>query len=302
MPLSISEIHVNEPLTNLSVAYRPMGFVARDLFPVLNVKKESDMFFKYGKESMKIYDGIRAPGAPSVEIDYSISTDTYTCDEEAYKHAIPARIKDNADNPLDPFKDATIFLSDVIITKEEYHAYAAATDTTSGLGETNHKSTPTTLWDAADSTPVEDVDVAKENIRSKVFKEPNLMILPQQVMDALRTNADILDRIKYTKLGTVTEDLLSALFGLKVVIAKSGYVADDDTHTYIWDKDVIIAYVAPKPGLRMVSFGYTFLARDKRVRKWTDYERESDMIEVSSIYDHKVVCQDAGWMLENVIS
>jgi len=303
MPLSISEIHINEPLTNLSVAYRPDGFVARSLFPVLSVKKESDMFFTYGKESMKIYDGLRAPGAPSVEIDYSIDTDTYSCDEESYKHVIPGRIKDNADKPLDPFKDATLFLSDVIITKEEYHAYAAATHVTSGLGEAAHKTTPGTLWDAATgSTPVEDIDNAKEIIRGKVFKEPNTMLLPQTVLDALKTNADILNRIKYTKLGVVTIDLLSAIFGLNVIIARSGYVTDALAHTYIWNKDVIIAYVTPRPGLRTVSFGYTFLARDKRVRKWFDNEREADMIEVSSIYDHKIVCQDAGYMLENVIA
>ena len=128
------------------------------------------------------------------------------------------------------------------------------------------------------------------------------MVIPQSVFNKLKTNAQIIDYVKYTQKPVVTVELLSSLFGIRVVIAYAGYIDDDDAHNYIWDKDCFLAYITSTPGLRIISFGYTFLTVDKEVRKWREPKRKSDIIETSGIFDHKVVCQDAGYMLENVIS
>ena len=46
------DIHVNRPLTNISVAYiqKATSFVAGQVFPIVPVKKQSDRYFVYLKE------------------------------------------------------------------------------------------------------------------------------------------------------------------------------------------------------------------------------------------------------------
>ena len=100
MPV-IQEIHINQPLTNLSIAFRQEGAIGRELFPTVKVKKESDIFYKYGKEGMRLYNGLRAPGAESKEIYWTVTTDVYNCQEQSFHHAIPDRVRNNMDDPLD---------------------------------------------------------------------------------------------------------------------------------------------------------------------------------------------------------
>jgi len=299
----LKDIHINEPLTNLSLEYHPEGFIVRELFPVFNVAKETDIFFKYGKEGMYRYKGgLRAPGAPSVEVEYDVTTDSYICHEYAFSHPIPKRIRDNADKPLNPDKDAMYMLTDLIFTDEELKGNAVAINSTTGLYKAGYFTTPAIKWDAANAIIVKDVETAKEKIRSRIFKDANVMIIPQKVINAMIMDADILDRIKYTQKGIITPDILSSLFGLKVVVAYSGYLSDADVHSYILGENVILAYVAPRPGLKTVSFAYTFMTRDKRVRKWFSDEREADLIEVSSVFGQEIICLDAGYCLKAVLT
>ena len=43
----VSQVHIDATLTNLSVAYRNPAFIADELAPVVNVKKQFDRYFIY---------------------------------------------------------------------------------------------------------------------------------------------------------------------------------------------------------------------------------------------------------------
>ena len=46
-----SDVHVNQPLTNISIAYlqSQMRFVADRIFPVIPVEKQSDRYYTYDR-------------------------------------------------------------------------------------------------------------------------------------------------------------------------------------------------------------------------------------------------------------
>ena len=53
-----SDLHVNAPLTNVSIAYMqdPNDFIARKVFPTVPVKKQSDLYWKFSKSDVRRTD------------------------------------------------------------------------------------------------------------------------------------------------------------------------------------------------------------------------------------------------------
>ena len=63
------------------------------------------------------------------------------------------------------------------------------------------------------SDPFTIFDTAKEGIRGKIAKRPNVCILGAIAYKALKNHPAVLDRIKYTQHAVITPDLLKESFG-----------------------------------------------------------------------------------------
>ena len=49
-------VHIDQPLSNMAINYRPSGFIGDQVFPVVSVQKQSDLYVIY--EQADLY---RAP-------------------------------------------------------------------------------------------------------------------------------------------------------------------------------------------------------------------------------------------------
>ena len=85
------DVHVNTPLTNLSIAYRNENYVGPDfLFPRVPVNKLSDLYWVFDRGAwFRDLAAPRAPGTRAKEADYFLSTGSYLCLEYALSHVIP---------------------------------------------------------------------------------------------------------------------------------------------------------------------------------------------------------------------
>jgi len=106
---SVSEVHIDAALTNLSVGYRNPAFIADLLAPVVPVRKQSDKYFIHDaeREVFRQSDDRRAPGAAANEVNFSLSTDNYYADDHALTSVIPDEERENADPPIQPNIDRT---------------------------------------------------------------------------------------------------------------------------------------------------------------------------------------------------
>ncbi len=82
MPLPTSrDVHVDQMLTNVSVAYKNASYIADEAFPLLPVQKQSNIIPSYD-QSYWFRDEAKMAG-PGTEIavaDYAVTTsDTYFC-------------------------------------------------------------------------------------------------------------------------------------------------------------------------------------------------------------------------------
>lgn len=122
-------------------------------------------------------------------------------------------------------------------------------------------------WDDAASDPVQDVVLLKEAMRLSSGMEPNTAIIPIQVMNSLKTNPNLLNRIVYGgTMSSPTEidfEMIQKLFGFQNFLIPKGVYntakeGQADNFAYIWGKTIWIGYVAPKPSNQLPSAMYNF--------------------------------------------
>ncbi len=164
-----------------------------------------------------------------------------------------------------------------------------------------------TPFNDVSATPLAVVDDYRENIAAATGMMPNVLVLGSSVKKALRNNPDILDRIKYTQRGSVTNEILAALFELdKVVVARSVYNsaaegAEDNIGFIVDPNAMLLAYIDPNPSLdsptAIGNFAWTGLIAGANdfggvIERGRDDRAHSDYFQSRQAFDLKIISQD----------
>lgn len=320
------DVHVNAPLTNISIAHIQASshFIADRAFPNVPVSKQSDRYYTYdrgdfNRDEMKE----RAPGTESAGSGYDLdNTPTYYAPVKAYHKDVDDQIRANADSVLGPDRDATIFVTQkAMIHRERTFAANALsagvwTNEKTGVNSDVTLGTEFLIWNDPNSDPIAEIRNAKRQVLESTGFEPNKLTLGQVVMDSLVDHPDIIDRIKYGQTpgapAMVNASSLAQLFGLDEILvskavhntAKRGAT---ESSAFIAGPNALLTYVPTSAGLMVPSAGYTFSwtgwmgvsGMGHRIKRFRMEELESDRIEIQMAYDQKVVGADLGFFFEN---
>ncbi len=320
--------HIDKLLTNVSVGYQNEDFVGEMLFPSVGVNKQSDLYYIHGREGWtpEIDAGtdntLRAPGAVATEIDgMTVSTNPYFALERALQAFVTDEEVQNVDSPLAPRRDATDLVTEKLMLGKELIIHSLAT--TAANYASGHSTTlsGTDQWsDYANSDPKDDIKVGRDKIHSVLFRRVNKSVMPYEVMSQLEDHTDIIERIKYSERGVLTREIIAAVLGLDdVIVPGAGYNTANPGQTeslaYIWGKDVVLAYVPPRAGLKTPAYGYEFSwnygsasGPRRQVTRWRDEARKSDVVRVSHRFDIKHVAVDgsglstAGYIIKAAVA
>lgn len=310
----VSQVHIDAALTNVSVAYKNENYISDIIAPQVSVRKQSDKYFIYDadRERFRSTDDSRSPGAAANEIDFSLSTDNYYCDDHALVSAIPDEERENADPVIQPDIDRTEFLSDKINLNKEI---ALANRIISGSDIPSATLSGTTQWsDYTNSDPVTAIEAKKATILSAVQKVPNVLVLPYEVYQKVRFHPKVLEKVQYGQSGIVSADVLAELFDVEKVLvpraltntAKRGQSA---AMSYIWGKNAFLCHVPDKAAMKQVAFAYSLVwsaapgsINGNIVEVWRDNSRKADMVRVQKYYDQKVIAADAIYLWKAAVA
>lgn len=309
----VSQVHVDAALTQVSVAFRNAEFIAPEVAPAVPVRKQSDRYFVYDaeREWLRPTDDQRAPGAEAAEVGFSVSTDSYYCHDHALTAAIPDEERENSDSALQPDIDRTEFLTEKIELNREI-ALETKLRTSSGLGEVTLD--PAEQWDNPDNDPLPRFQTARQAVFAATQRRPNVVILPYKVFDVVRNHPLVVERIKYTSFGVVSEQLLAQLLDVeKVLVPRACRTATAKGQTPsvvpVWGNHAYMLYAAPRPGLKRITLAYTFLwtgpagSRDGAlVERWREPSRKADLIRVQRYYDLKLIAPAAGYRILDAVA
>jgi hypothetical protein len=306
-PSGTGNVHFDAVLTQISLDWPNGGNLVGDrLFPTVNVRKQSDKYYVFGREAWLPEIGdYRAPGTEANEIPgLKVSLDTYYAQEHALQIAVTDEERENVDNIFSPDRDGTELVTSKILLGREIAMRDMVTNTANYASGLSTTLSGTAQWsDFANSNPVSDVRVAFRAVNAKLFMDPNVAVIPYQVMTVLEDHPDIIERIKYSERAILTPEIIAAVLGLTTVIVPGAAVGTGNigangnavTGTYLWGKDVLFAYVPARAGLRTPAFAYEFVwgynggGLSQVTDRWREDKRKSDVIRVSRRYDLKMV-------------
>lgn len=305
---TIQQSHIDTALTGISVAYTPGQYIGTQVFPIIQVEKVSGRYFTYTKADwLRDEAAMRAPGVRAVRGGYGISNSLYTCLEFAFAQSVPDEIVANADSPLMPLEDATRFVTEKLLLKQEVDIAAVVFGDSVWSGS----STPSTLWSNDTSDPLGDIETAVNAVAGSIFQEPNVGVIGRGAWRYLKNHPDVVDRIKYTagpnSPAVVTLNAVAALGGLdagRLFVGTAGKDTGPEGGTsslsYVWGTNMFIGYVAPRASLLVPSAGYTFAFRQREVSRFREDQERADVVEARASWDAKAVAADAGYLLKTV--
>jgi hypothetical protein len=258
------DIHIDTPMTQISIAYRPQGFIVSQ-FPIVNVAKDSDKFFKFDGDSwLRDEAEERADGTVGAEGDYDVSSDSYTCVPYSFTKWVSDEERKRSDNPLAPDRNATEFVTDKLLIKTERLAQAAVF--TAGSWAAGHSSTLSgaAQWDDfAGSDPIQDIEDAKAVIEPKIGRpgEEMTIILGRQVYRYARRHPLIQAQLGSQERKLLSAEQLAQIFDVKkVLVGSASYnsAAENDTASYgfIWGDKAWIGYLPERAELEKPSAFY----------------------------------------------
>jgi hypothetical protein len=315
---TLAQVHVDRVLTNISTAYQQAdtNFIATKVFPVVPVEHRSDLVNTYTKNDwFRDEAKPRADATESAGSGYGMSTTPYSCDVFALHKDIGEQARANADPGVDLEQDATGFLTQRMLLRQEIQ-FVSDVFATSIWGT---DATPGTLWnDYTGSDPIEDVETGKETILSVTGQEANTLVLGYQVYRKLKNHPDIVDRIKYTTgvTGrTVTPELLAAMFDVKrVFVAKAvkatNVEGETAAYSFVHGKHAVLLHVAENPSLLTPSAGYTLVWRGINygaagnigVRRMEVPLANATRVETQSAWDNKILGTDLGYFFNGAVA
>jgi hypothetical protein len=327
-----SDLHVNAPLTNVSVAYIPKksDYIATQVFPTVPVMKQSDLYHKYTKSDWRRTDAQkRAPGTRAARTGYKTTTDTYYAQVYSVAKAIDDQTRANADSNFKLEKEATEFVTNQLLLRRELDFVSTYLSSGSGWATTYTGvaaapgASQFLQWSDAGSDPLSDIADWKLNFRELNGFDANTIVLGPRVRKALKNHPDLVDRIKYTQRGVLTDDLIASLLDVERVFTMYATQAsgpqindpeDQDaaaTYAFIADsagKSVWMGYVTPTPSLMQPTAGYTFTwkgysGNDEgvRIKRYREEDIESDVIEGGMSYAMKQVATDMGIYIASAV-
>ena len=328
MPLlTPSAVHVDQPLTNLTLAYAQSqeNFIADKVFPTVGVSKQSDKYYIYDRANMN-RTGDVAKLAPRTEVNrigMTLSTSSYFADVYGLGMDFDEQTLANEDAMLDiRSAGAETLAMRLMIHREERFA---TNFFSTGVWGTDNTLSGTSQWsDYTNSTPIQDVTAARRAVQlaSGGFK-PNTMVVGKEVRDKLINHPDILARLNggatVTNTALITDAKLAEIFEVEnfyvmEAVKNSSVEGVAESNAFIGGKNALLAYTPSTAGLMSPAAGLTFAWNNLEgvnnlgitVESFSDdalkRQQIAEMIQVKMSYDMKVVGADLGYLFAAAVA
>jgi len=326
MPLlTPSSVHLDQPLTNLTLAFAQdqSNFIADKVFPVVGVERQSDKFYIYDRDNMNRTGDVKAL-APRTEVNrigMSISNSSYYTDVFGLGMDFDQQTLANEDAALDiRSAGAQTLATRLMIHREEQFATNFFS-----AGIWGSQTTPANLWsDYTNSTPIQDVTTARRTMQLKSggFK-PNCMVVGKEVRDILINHPKILARLNggstVSNPALITDAKLAEIFEVESFYVMEAVKNDSvegvaESNSFIGGKHALLIHGPKGAGLMTPAAGLTFAWNNVpgannlgiTVESFSDdalkRQQVAEHIQVKMAYDMQVTGADLGYFFDTVVA
>ena len=301
----LEDLRINAYLSEVARGYGNNSFIAENLFPIIDSEKEKIDIFQFNKEAFQLYDTERAIRANSNVISpKGFSKHTATLTEHDLAYPIDYREEDEAEK-VKLQLHATNVVTEGLKLKLEKQCADLAQDPKNYATENKIALSGTSQFTNEASDPLKVVNAGKDAVCGKIGKDPNTLVMGQEVWQALKQNTSLKNLIASSSNKIITLDLLKEFFEIEnIVVGRSIYADANNNFARVWGNNIILAYV-PKLTSRTEydpSFGYT--VRKKDALQIDEYQKEGNKVKyirATDIYTPFLVGAEAGYLISNAV-
>lgn len=299
---------ISKALTNFSVQYKNDNYIAGEVLKTMNVLKESDQYWIHNSK-FKLEETYRENGSLANMATFGYSTSSYKTQEHALKDVITENDRANTDAPLNLDRDATEYLTDQIMLRQEYDTHKLLFTTTTWGNNSTLTSATSWKYHTTTSAPIQNVLSATGLILESSVKRPNKIVVGWDVFAALKENPNMYNRLAYTKDKMMTSQIMASMFDLDMMhvgsaVIDSAQEGDSEDQGFLWGADALIGWFDPSPGIKKATAALMFRVARKgipyRVKKWYQDDIEGDFIEVQTKYVPKAVATACAYLYKSV--
>jgi hypothetical protein len=257
-----SDVHVNRPLTNLSIAYiqQRSNFVADQVFAPVRVPKQSDRYYVYTKADWFRNEAeVRADATESAGSGYNLSsTNSYFSDVVAIHKDVGNQSRANSDGGIDLDRDATEFVTQRMLVRKEVD-WVTAYFSTGVWGTTT---TPSNLWSSVTtSDPIDDIEGGIDRVL---------------VAKSIRNTAGEGQTASYS--------------------------FNHGRHALLCYVNSTPSMLAPSAGYNFLWTGVSGLGTDITISRFYMDKLKADRIEAEAAYDYRITGSDLGYFFNAAVS
>lgn len=306
--MTTGQARVVDPILSTHArGYRNAEFIGHLLFPVVDIPVRGMRVIRFGKESFRMMNTRRAPGAETARVQYGYASDPVALQQDALEGLVPFENMEEASRVpgIDLASGSIEMVLDVIALGREFAIAGLARDPDNYDASHRLALTGADLWSDPASDPAADIQAAREQIRRRIGRYPNQLTLGPDVANALTNHPKIREQFKYTSSESVTLEMLAKYFKLGRVIEGAAVflpenASDDADAQDVWGNDAILSYTPKGSNYRIPSFGYTYRLNGHPLveRPYDERNRKSWVYPVTEDWSPELVGAEAGFLFQ----
>lgn len=309
------DLHIDAALSEVAMGYRPDGFIADMIMPIVPVGKQSDLYTIWSRaDRLRIHDTKRAPGTEAKRIEESVSSATYYAPNYALKSSIPIEDFKNADPIyIDNLNTGrTTLIMDGLLLDWEVRV---ANQVTSGSNVGSYAACGSAWTGGSGSDPIGDMNTILDNVQYSTGKRPNRITFGLKAWQTFRRNVNVRDLINGVNNGGgfVSLNAVKELFEVEDIQIGGAFqnTAGEglgESLSAIWDDHVLVHYTPMAATKERPSFAYSFrwaapgLPNMQVERHPFDTKSKAQDIEVGYYQDEVITGSEYGFLFTNVTS
>ena len=300
-------IHVDKHLTQIVMNYRPTGWIADMIFPVIRVDKQTDMIKTYNQADLYRQENTkRSPGTEANLIGFEVGSDSYICQNFALKTNVTVEDRANADPAFirDLESGRVEFTTDHLKLDWEVRVATQVTNSSNVSTQAQVASAWTTAnVPNANADPLGDIWAVADAVQDATGYRPNNYIFSTTAWRGFSRNNNVIDKIHKTGVTggamPIVEAEAARLLEAEKVMVASAYknTAQEGLAlnlSQVWGDNLVMYYTPGRPSVDFPSFGYAFNWRKPGLAAWNverhpfDRKKKSDEVEVGYYQDEKI--------------
>lgn len=230
-------------LEEFDVEANQAGFVGLQIAPAIEAETSTGEFPVLPLESVlqKRKSGLRGATGRYARVGGEFQRDTFATKEHGFEEVVDDRQNALLSSWFDMEMIAAKRTRAHLLQEHEYDVITAATAAASATDST----AATTVWTDTASTPIDDIRARKIAFRARTGVLPNAMVIDWEIVEYLRDNVQVIDRIndiqhKDLSREQITAAILSRAFDLEVIVSggmeNTAAAPNAPTLTPLWDK------------------------------------------------------------------